>query len=145
MEERILFVVAATVFISGFFWLFIYYLFSRFFRRRKKRKTVHRELKFTLPDRENAFVRARLSTVLNREFCETQGQEEKLAIEFSQAMKMLDKISFAPLSTAEKIEVGQMQDDLHAFEVKERFTAKEVSSINEKFARLLKLSAKYNV
>ena len=58
---------------------------------------------------------------------------------------MLDKICDSPLSTAERIEIGQMQDDLYAFEVKGRFTAKEVSSINEKFARLLKLSAKYNV
>ncbi len=145
MEERIFWVIATTVFVSGFFWLFVFYLFSRFARRRKKRKTVNRELKFTLPDRENTFVRSRLSTVLNLEFCRAQGQEEKLAIEFSQALKMLDKISFAPLSTAEKIEVGQMQDDLHAFQAKEKFTAKEVLSINEKFARLLKLSAKYGV
>ena len=102
-------------------------------------------MKFTLPDRENTFIRSRLSTVLNREFCEAERQEEKLAIEFTQALKTLDKISVAPLSTAEKIEVGRMQDELRAFEEKEAFSAKEVSSINEKFARLLKLSAKYGV
>ena len=145
MEERIFLIIATTAFVSGFFWLFVFYLFSLCFRRRKKRKRVNRELKFALPDRENTFVRSRLSTVLNVEFCEAEKQEEKLAIEFSQALKMLDKISIAPLSTAEKIEVGQMQGDLRAFEEKERFSAKEVSSINEKFARLLKLSAKYGV
>ena len=145
MEESIFLIIATTAFVSGFFWLFVFYLFSLCFRRRKKRKRVNRELKFALPDRENTFVRSRLSTVLNVEFCEAEKQEEKLAIEFSQALKMLDKISIAPLSTAEKIEVGQMQGDLRAFEEKERFSAKEVSSINEKFARLLKLSAKYGV
>ena len=145
MEERIFLVIATTAFVSGFFWLFVFYLLSLFARRRKKGKTVHRELKFALPDRENTFVRSRLSTVLNREFCEAEQKEEKLAIEFSQALKMLDKISFAPLSMAEKIEVGQMQGDLRAFEEKKRFTAKEVSSINEQCARLLKLSAKYGV
>ena len=98
-----------------------------------------------MPDRENTFVRSRLSTVLNGAFCVAERQEEKLAIEFSQALKMLDKILIAPLSTAEKIEVGQMQSDLRAFEAKEAFSAKEVSSINEKFARLLKLSAKHGV
>lgn len=145
MKESIFWIIAAVALVSGFFWLFVFYLFSVFSRRRKKGKTAYRELKFTLPDRENTFVRARLSTVLNHKFLEDERQEEKLAIEFSQALKMLDKICASPLSTAERIEVGQMQDDLHAFEVKERFTAKEVSSINEKFARLLKLSAKYNV
>ena len=145
MEESIFLIIATTAFVSGFFWLFVFYLFSLCFRRRKKRKRVNRELKFALPDRENTFVRSRLSTVLNVEFCEAEKQEEKLAIECSQALKMLDKISSAPLSTAEKIEVGQMQGDLRAFEEKERFSAKEVSSINEKFARLLKLSAKYGV
>ena len=98
-----------------------------------------------LPDRENTFVRSRLSTVLNYEFCRAQEQEEKLAIEFTQALEILNKISVAPLSTAEKIEVGQMQSDLRVLQAKETFSGKEVSSINEKFARLLKLSAKYSV
>ena len=145
MEEKILLSVVITAFVSGFFWLFIFYLCSIIFRRRKRRGNANREMKFTLPDRENTFIRSRLSTVLNREFCEAERQEEKLAIEFTQALKTLDKISVAPLSTAEKIEVGRMQDELRAFEEKEAFSAKEVSSINEKFARLLKLSAKYGV
>lgn len=142
--EKIFWIVAATAFASGFFWLFIFYLFVRLMRY-KKEKTGNRELKFTLPDRENTFVRARLSTVLNYEFLEDERQEEKLAIEFSQALKMLDKVLIAPLSTAEKIEAGQMQADLVAFESKELFSAKEVSAINDKFSRLLKLSAKYGV
>ena len=145
MEKTVLLSVAITAFVSGFFWLFIFYLFSLLSRRRKKRENINRELEFTLPDRENTFIRSRLSTVLNREFCEAERQEEKLAVEFSQALKMLDKISIAPLSTAEKIEVGQMQGDFRAFEMKETFTVKEVLSINEKFARVLKLSAKYGV
>ena len=145
MEKTVLLSVAITVFVSGFFWLFVFYLFSWLFRRKKKRENKKREVEFTLPDRENTFVRSRLSTVLNREFCESERKEEKLAVEFSQALKMLDKISVAPLSTAEKIEVGQMQGDLRILQGKETFSAKEVSLINEKFARLLKLSAKYGV
>ena len=145
MEERIFLCIAITAVVSGFFWLFIFYLFSRISRRRKRRKSANREVEFTLPDRENTFVRSRLSTVLNREFCEAERQEEKLAIEFSQALKLLDKISIAPLSAAEKIEVGQMQSDLRTFEEKQTFSVREVSSINETFVRLLKLSAKYGV
>ena len=61
------------------------------------------------------------------------------------ALNMLDKILIAPLSTAEKIEAGQMQAELCAFEKKGLFSAKEVSAINDKFSRLLKLSAKYGV
>lgn len=145
MEEKILLSVLITAFVSGFFWFFVFNVTSRYIRRRKKRKKTNREMKFTLPDRENTFVRSRLSTVLNREFCEAEKQAEKLAIEFTQALKTLEKISGAPLSTAEKIEVGQMQDELLFLETKAVFSAKEVSLINEKFARLLKLSAKYGV
>ena len=140
--EKMFWVVIATVVGSSVCWLFIFYLFTRCC---KKRKSKVREIKFTLPDRENTFVRSRLSTDLNSEFCKAQENEKKLAIEFSQALKMLDKILVAPLSTAEKIEAGQIQSDLFAFENKERFSAKDVSSINENFLRLLKLSAKYGV
>ena len=139
--EKMFWIVAITAFALGFFCCFIFYLFARC----KKGKRKEREIKFTLPDRENTFVRSRLSTALNSEFCKAQENEEKLAIDFSQALNMLDKILIAPLSTAEKIEAGQMQAELCAFEKKGLFSAKEVSAINDKFSRLLKLSAKYGV
>ncbi len=145
MEESFFWIIAATALVSGFFWFLIFYLFSLWARRKKKGKIACRELQFTLPDRENAFIRSRVSTLLNREFCRAQEQEEKLAIEFSQALKMLDKISVSPLSAAERIEVGGIQGELVSLEAKDSFTAKEASLINERFARILKLSAKYNV
>lgn len=145
MEENFLWIIVAAALVSGIFWFLVFYLFSFLVRRKRKGKGVCRELKFTLPDRENTFVRARLSTALNREFCNAEGQEEKLAIEFSQALKMLNKILISPLSAAERMEAGEMESELLALEAKDSFTAKEVSSINETFARLLKLSAKYNV
>ena len=145
MEKEIILSVVITAIVSGVFWLVLFAFVSSVSCRRKKRAKANREMEFTLPDRENTFIRARLSTVLNREFREGEGQEEKLAIEFSQALKMLDKISFASLSTAERIEVGEMQRELRLFQAKESFSVKEVFSINEQFSRLLKLSAKYGV
>ena len=46
-------------------------------------------------------------------------------------MKMLDKVSIAPLSTAEKIEVGQMQSDLRAFEAKEALPQPDIEYISD--------------
>ena len=129
---------------SGIFWLLVFYVFRVIFGR-KKRSEKPRQIQFTLPDRENAFVRSRLKTVLNRAFCEAEREEERLAVEFSQALKTVEKLSLAKLSPAEQLEIYQMQSALKAFKRKEKFTAKEVSSINETFARLLKLSAKHEI
>ena len=144
MEEMTLLDIGKIALVSGIFWLLIFWFFSRVFRR-KKRPQPLRKVEFTLPDRENTFVRARLSTALNLAFCEEETREERIAIEFSQALEMLKKIKIAPLSPAETIELGQMQSDFSAYQKRETFSAKEVAAINEKFARLLKLVAKYAV
>lgn len=128
---------------SGFFWLLIFYVFTRLFKRKKKTEKP-RDVAFMLPDRENTFVRSRLLTALNPEFL-AQSQEERLAVEFTQALKLLEKIWLAPLSPAEKIETGQLRSELQAFEKKQTFLVEEVRVINEIFARVLKLSAKYAV
>lgn len=136
--------IAVGLLCSGLFWLLIFYLFTRLFRQKKKTEKP-RDVAFMLPDRENTFVRSRLLTALNPEFCLTEEKEERLAVEFTQALKLLEKIWIAPLSPAEKIETGQLRNELQAFEKKQTFSVEEVRAINEKFARVLKLSAKYAV
>ncbi len=114
-------------------------------KKRKKKTPPARELQFTLPDRENTFVRARLSTVLNRDFVANEEQKERLALDFTQALRMLEKIKTSPLSPAEQIEVSQLHVDLSGFARKELFSPREATNINDSFSRILKLSAKYKL
>ncbi|MBQ7368549.1 MAG: hypothetical protein IJW60_02425 [Clostridia bacterium] len=113
--------------------------------KRKKKTPPARELQFTLPDRENTFVRTRLSTVLNTDFTAMGEQKERLAVDFTQALQILEKIKTSPLSPAEQIEVARMQSELRRFSEKELFSAFEATNINDSFSKLLKLSAKYKI
>ena len=114
-------------------------------RKRKKKKPPTREIKFTLPDRENTFVRARLATALNGELATRAEQKARLAVDFTQALQMLEKIKASPLTSAEQIEVAGLCTDLRSFAQKDLFTTRETAAINESFLRILKLSAKYKI
>ena len=114
-------------------------------REKKRREMPQREIEFTLPDRENAYVRARLSTVLNGELNASEEREEELSVGFAYAQKLLAKICLAPLSPAERLEVGDLQIALENYVQKSGFNSAEMQRLNELFSRLLKLSAKYAV
>ena len=113
-------------------------------KRKKRRFSLERNIEFTLPDRENTYVRARLATVLNPNMANEE-KEEELPITFEHAKALLNKIWFAPLSQAERLEMQSLENSLKKYAEQTRFNAKEVRNVNDVFLRLLKLSAKYNV
>ena len=123
---------------------FVYVLWL-FIRKRKKKTPPVRGIEFALPDRENTFVRARLSTALNGAFAAKTEQKERLAVDFTQALQMLEKIKLSPLSPAEKLETSALQTRLCELAGMTLFSAKETTEINESFSRLVKLSAKYKI
>ncbi len=130
--------------VSGAVWLPIFSLLRKAFFSRKKER-VERQIEFTLPDRQNTYLRARLATALNPDFVELERQEETLSIGFTQALKTLSKILQAPLSPAEIIEAERMQELLENYKDRQTFSTKDVREINDAFARILKLSGKYAV
>ncbi|MBE7068661.1 MAG: hypothetical protein E7381_05110 [Clostridiales bacterium] len=116
--------------------------------RREKRRAVERKLKFTLPDRENTFVRARLNTVLREIDLRESGQEEGRAEKYfcmKHAKKMLNEIKNAPLSVAERLEIMEISALFELYFKKTAWNTSEIKALNEAFARVLKLSAKHSV
>ncbi|MBO5412590.1 MAG: hypothetical protein J6A38_05885 [Clostridia bacterium] len=124
--------------------------------RRKRREEITRQLQFTLPDRENAFVRSRLQTALHvdderleevwesvEENALKEKKEKSFRVEY--AYRLLAKVKTAPLSVAERLQTDEMSKTLAVYMQKERWTANDLRVVNELFAGLLKLSAKYAV
>lgn len=119
---------------------------SKILKRRIQREEMLRKLKFTLPDRDNSYVKARLNTVLQPENkLETEPEGEKKTFRLEHARQLLAKIKEAPLTRAERLEMEELSKLFNAYLKKYKWTSEDVRLINEMFAYLLKLSAKYSV
>ena len=122
-------------------------------QRRKKRAEILRKLQFTLPDKENDFVRSRLQTALQAQGVNSpqmstgnEKQEENTELfRLEYVKKLLTKLKNAPLTKAERLEMDEMTKLLSAYLKKSKWTSEDVRVVNELFSCLLKLSAKYAV
>lgn len=97
-----------------------------------------RAMQYTLPERDNEFVRARLKTVLCKE-----DEEACEGVELSYARELLAKLGSVKLSVAERLEISELNALFALYMRKETLTASEVRMLGDAFGRLLKLSAKY--
>ncbi len=113
--------------------------------RRARREEILRKLKFTLPDRENAFVQARLHTALQPAPQKEETGGEKVTFRLEHARALLAKIKNAPLSKTERMEAEELTKLFNGYLKKSECTAEDVRILNETFGYLLKLSAKYSV
>ncbi len=112
---------------------------------KKRRAEEKRRLKFTLPDKDNAYVRARLNTALQAERTELDLDRESAGVRLEYTQKMLSKVKGATLSPIERLDVEEMSGVVALYAKKERWSSSDIRALNEVFARLLKLSAKYEV
>lgn len=124
---------------------------KKFAERKAARAEIERKLQYTLPQRENAFVRARLNTVLqvpkngeNAEEVLGQTNAEELC-RLSHAQKLLLKVKAAKLTTADRLSTEELTAVFGAYLKKEKLTAGDLRLLNDAFSDLLKLSAKYSV
>ena len=140
---------AITAGLIGFVYLFLFVgltIREKIDKRKKERAKIERRLQFALPDKDNSFVRARLNTVLRldeRPDFVMPALENDLS--FSHARALLAKVREAPLSTAERLETEEIAKMVALYLQKKDFTAQDTRTLNEAFARILKLSAKYAV
>ena len=116
--------------------------------RREKRAIIERKLKYTLPDKDNTFVRTRLNTVL-KETEEGEGRKEEARVEkcfcLEYARKMLNAVKNARLGVAERLEITELSALFELYLKKSDWGVSEVKTVNEVFSRVLKLAAKYSV
>ncbi len=112
--------------------------------RAKKRARIQaaRRLEYTLPDEHNAYVRERLQTTLSAR----EGREETGAsVRVRYARRMLTLLKGSALTPVERLDVEEMEKALALYDEDKRWTGEDMKAVNEIFARLLKLSAKYEI
>ena len=115
-------------------------------RARKKRAQENglRQIEYTLPQRDNSFIRARLHTALRPDIT-NEAVDFAPDFRLEHARKLLYQMKNAPLSPAERLQLEDTEKLFYVYWKKERWTAEDVRLVNEIFSYLLKLSAKYAV
>ena len=150
--EFLLVIVVGFSFIgAGFYALMTCGLIYRAYilRRRKRRAEILRKVQYTLPEKENTYIRERLNTTLQVNMpaskAENSPQEvgNKESFQTAYAKKLLMKIQEAPLTKAERLEMQEVSRLFSAYLRKSRWTVEDVRLINDMFSYLLKISAKY--
>lgn len=110
----------------------------------RRQHAQYRRVEYTLPDRENSYVRARLSTSLRGDM----GAEEERAeytVCLSYARELLAKLKAAPLTQAERLETDGLEGVFSLYFHKTKWSANDLRAVNGACARLIKLSAKYAI
>lgn len=108
--------------------------------RKRRRAEVARRLCYTLPDRENEYVRQRLNTALNADM---GGLEEPINLAYARGL--LCKLKGEALTQAERLQIEETERAFAVYLAKEKWSAAELRAVNELCASLLKLSAKYAI
>ena len=127
---------------------------ERRIKRKLARADIERRLQFTLPQKDNTFIRERLNTVLRapekeektdvlNEADDGVGATENFRL--SHARTLLAKLRETSLSAADRLETEEMSRLLATYMKKNRLTADDLRTINDTFVGILKLSAKYSV
>lgn len=123
---------------------------QRIIERKRSRAEIARRLCYTLPDRENSYIRTRLNTTLRVEESDVNadmgGSEElKRSIKLAYARQLLSKVKEAELTRAERLQVEETERAFSLYLTKERWNTEDLRAVNDLCASLLKLSAKYAV
>lgn len=111
-------------------------------RKKEERQEKYRELQFALPERGNGYVRTRLENVLRVGEKEVDGVWKT---EFVYARSLLAKLKSAELSTVDRLQIDELGKLLAVYGKKEKLSTADLPLINDAFAIILKLSAKYGV
>ena len=142
---------SALLLYSGAVYLLLFCLLSvrrAILARRKRREAIQRRLQYTLPERENTYIRTRLHTALHcedEEFNADMGASKDMQVKLKYAKELLCKVKEAPLSVAERLQVEEMGKAFALYDGKEGWTAMEQRGVNDLCGALVKLSAKYAV
>ncbi len=112
--------------------------------RKQRRLQARRRLEFTLPDGENAYLRERLRTSLKAED-KPPTDKESVGVRLRYARRMIARLKESPLSPVERLDIEEMSGLVAAYGGQQKWSNGDIKGVNEIFARLLKLSAKYEI
>ena len=112
-------------------------------------KKVTREFSFSLPDRENSFVRDRLRGELRPENEKKANSDavlmKDLDLRLDYTRKTVAKLKALELTPADRLEVNRISKTVTFYALKNALSPSETRSLNDCFARLLKLTTKYAI
>lgn len=115
--------------------------------RREKKLQESREEIFTLPDRENTFVKDRLNTSLQAVGEEKRDAEEydleESRLRLNHVRGLLTKLKAAPLSPGDRLEIEGISRLITLYATKNLLSAKEIRDLNDCLSAVLKMTAKY--
>ena len=136
----------------GLLTLSILALARRLARRNRGLITAATKRGDLLPERDNTYVRARLHTALRVEedgavsnVRKSVPYENRGAVRLGYARRLLAGVQDAPLTPAERLETDTLARAFAEYSVCEKWDTEQLRAVNELFARLLKLAAKYSV
>lgn len=147
-EKTLVLLLTVSGSFAGMGYVVLYVLLAvrcKIVRRREARTALKRRIQFTLPDRENEYLRDRLRISLNTKREEVVSERKQVGVRIGYARKMIAKIKEASLTPTERIDVEEMAGLIAVYDSKEKWSASDVKVMSEVFSRLLKLSAKYGI
>lgn len=118
---------------------------KRITEKKRRRAEKLRMLQFTLPDRDNHYVQARLHTALHVPNADLDEVVPISPLRLEYAMQLLAKIKAAPLTVAERLITEEIGKTLSLYRQKERWESIDAQCVNELLSQLLKTAAKYGV
>ena len=149
-ERAVAYGLAGLAVFGGVVYLIVYTIVTarqKVKERKRRRAEEGRRLQYTLPERDNTYIRARLNTVLQvpetEENYRNNSHGEPARLEY--ARKLLAKVKEAPLTAAEWLQTEEIGKLFALYLKKERWSAEDLRTVNDTFSCLLKLSAKYSV
>lgn len=102
-----------------------------------------RGVEYALPSGENRYLRDRLNTALRVDNDEKEKSEYVVCLSY--ARELLAKLKSAELTQAERVELQNLEALFSLYFYKKEWSVKDLRTVNDGCARLLKLSAKYAV
>lgn len=117
-------------------------------KKRLRKERMEKERAFTLPDRENTFVRERLDGVLTPRITDDGNAKydvsaEKMRLEH--VRRLIAKTKATNLSAADRLEINRLSKRITEIASKELLTLQETYELSDHFLAALKLAAKYAV
>lgn len=128
---------------GGWLLLVVFVIRQRKRREKEARAGASRRIQYTLPQRENGYIRTRLQNGLKVENMDEGARQVRVRLGYARIL--LGKVNAAPLTVAERLQAEEMEKVLALYRGKNEWTAWEVRGVNDTCAALLKLAAKYAV
>lgn len=113
--------------------------------RRLERAENARKLQFTLPEKDNEYIRLRLNTVLNTNTVKEGTAVETKAFRTAYVKKLIGGLKEKSLTLADRLKVEEYESVIGVYTKKEAWYSDDVETISSVLSSVLKLSAKYSV